>query len=83
MKDKFELYVENGVLEYWIVDPDKESILIYRFNEKGVYIGSKPFIGDEEIASFVLEGFSFMEVEVFQQIEGHEDISLGKKIVTL
>jgi Uma2 family endonuclease len=29
MTIKFELYKEAGVLEYWIVDPEKEMVLQY------------------------------------------------------
>ncbi|MGB0864673.1 MAG: Uma2 family endonuclease [Saprospiraceae bacterium] len=34
MRDKFELYEEAGVLEYWIIDPDHRSVLVYIFDEK-------------------------------------------------
>ena len=67
MKDKFELYEENGVLEYWIVDPDKESILVYTLNENNQYIGSKPFVTGESVASSVLKGFVLEVSQVFEE----------------
>ena len=38
MKDKFELYQENGVAEYWVVRPEEKNIQIFLL-EKGKYIG--------------------------------------------
>jgi Uma2 family endonuclease len=36
---KFDLYQENGVEEYWIVNPTEESVLIYVI-VNGIYSGS-------------------------------------------
>lgn len=33
---KLELYINNGVREYWVVDPENEKVIVY--NEKGVTI---------------------------------------------
>ncbi len=41
MKDKFEVYEENGVREYWIVEPNDRVIFVYVLNEQGKYIWSK------------------------------------------
>lgn len=41
MKNKFELYEESSVKEYWIVDPLNETIFIYQLVD-GKYIGLKP-----------------------------------------
>ncbi len=49
MKDKFELYQESGVREYWIVDPNQESVLIYIL-KNGEYIGLKPVVDDVAVS---------------------------------
>ena len=41
MKDKFELYQENGVAEYWVVRPEEKNIQIFVL-ENGKYIGLAP-----------------------------------------
>ena len=35
---KLEKYCEAGVREYWTVDPDKERIIIYHFEDEDDYI---------------------------------------------
>lgn len=49
---KFDLYEENLINEYWIVNPMDSTVLIYILqNEK--YIGLKPFqVGDKIISPF-------------------------------
>jgi Uma2 family endonuclease len=34
MRDKFELYQEAGVLEYWIVSPIEKMIQVFKLNEQ-------------------------------------------------
>jgi Uma2 family endonuclease len=56
MKNKFELYEEAGVLEYWIVDPEKEAI--YQYNlENGIYTNHRPLTTDDILESKVVAGF--------------------------
>ena len=64
MKEKFELYEENGVQEYWIVSPSEQSVLIYNLKE-GKYIGSKPFISGEKVGSQIVDGFDMDVQEIF------------------
>ena len=42
MKDKFEIYEEAAVREYWLVHPLDESVQIYVLNEAERYIGMPP-----------------------------------------
>jgi Uma2 family endonuclease len=43
LQNKFEVYQESGVKEYWIVQPLDKYVTIYSLNENGEYIGSKPY----------------------------------------
>jgi Uma2 family endonuclease len=64
VQDKFELYEEAGVKEYWVVIPPTENIIIYTL-ENGRYIGSKPFAPGEIITSLVLPSLTIDVKEIF------------------
>ena len=42
MNEKFELYEEAGVAEYWLVEPAEKAVFVYILNEQERYIGLKP-----------------------------------------
>lgn len=65
MNLKFDLYEENGVREYWIVEPFQKSVLIYVLqNDK--YVGLKPFTEDEKIKSFIFPELIFDVNDIFE-----------------
>lgn len=59
MSIKFDLYEENGVLEYWIVDPTEKAVFMY-VSQNGKFIGLKPFTSKEKIKSSL---FPSLEIE--------------------
>jgi Uma2 family endonuclease len=61
MFTKFELYQESGVKEYWIVQPESKSILIYSL-QNGRYIGLPPLTEGQKINSPLFPMIDF-EVE--------------------
>ena len=65
MKEKFELYQYAGVIEYWLVNPQDEFIIIYTLNTKGKYVGSKPYTDKDIIESEALKGFKLDLSEIF------------------
>ena len=48
MKEKYEVYQENGVKEYWLVESVDKCVFVYVLNEAGIYIGLQP-VTDEDI----------------------------------
>lgn len=54
MLNKFQLYEEAGVREYWIVEPQNETVFVYYLNEEGKYIGLPPAV--EVLTSKTFDG---------------------------
>lgn len=65
MKYKYELYEENGVQEYWIVDYVYKTIHMYVL-EDGKYIGLKPLIAEEILHSRLFPELSFVVGDIFE-----------------
>ena len=65
MDTKFDLYQENKILEYWIVNPFQKTILIYLL-ENDRYIGLKPFIEDSKIISPTFPNLKVSAKKVFE-----------------
>ncbi|MCT8845780.1 Uma2 family endonuclease [Glaesserella parasuis] len=58
MKDKYELYQEQGVSEYWIVRPEEQHIQIYVL-ENGRYMGVQPVVEGDVVTSIKFPALSF------------------------
>lgn len=62
---KFDLYEENDVKEYWIVEPAENSIFIYTL-QNGKYIGLKPCIEGSKITSPLFPKLDFDIEKIFE-----------------
>ena len=62
--EKFNIYEDAGITEYWIVHPTEQTITVYSLQHEK-YIGSKPYTSGETIRSQVLKGLDFEVAEVF------------------
>jgi Uma2 family endonuclease len=61
---KFDLYEENLVKEYWIIEPNDKTIFIYTLqNDK--YIGLKPQTHLDKIKSPLFPDFNFDIADIF------------------
>jgi len=65
MKEKFEVYEEAGVREYWLVNPSDNVVLIYVLNEAGKYIGLAPVTEDQELRAAIFPNLVIDLKEVF------------------
>lgn len=66
--NKYRVYEEFGVKEYWIVSQSYQNILIYTLNEDGKFQPSKIFTLSEKITSSVLPGFELVLDDVFEEM---------------
>lgn len=64
--NKYQVYEEFGVNEYWVVSPSDQYILIYTLNDIGKFQASKMFTLSEQITSAVLPDFVLNLDDVFE-----------------
>lgn len=64
MKQKYELYEESGVQEYWVVHPEDEHITIFVL-DNGKYRGLKPVV-DDYIASPLFPDLKIHTDDIFR-----------------
>lgn len=64
--NKYQVYQEFGVKEYWVVSQSDQYILIYTLDNFGKFQASKMFTLSEEITSSVLSGFVLKLDDVFE-----------------
>lgn len=57
LDEKFDLYEESGVREYWLVHPENQTIYMYVLRTEGIYVGLKP-------ATDKLRSVIFPELEI-------------------
>ena len=67
MITKFMLYLNAGVREYWIVDPDTGSVIV-NIHQDGTYVG-KAYDKSAVVPVSILEGCSVNLAEVFTDSE--------------
>ena len=69
LDDKFHLYENSGVKEYWVVDPGSRSIHFFSLNEDNKYGDGEVFVEKGELKSTVLDGFSIDLSEIFSGMD--------------
>ncbi len=67
MKTKKELYAESGVKEYWVVDPNTETITRFNFNDEGVTTSTDIFVSDDVMPSLIFPDFALNLIELFPE----------------
>ncbi len=67
LKNKYEVYEESGVKEYWVVSPQDNTFIIYTLIN-GKYDASRLMVAGDVITSAILPGFSLDLTELFDDI---------------
>ncbi len=55
-RDKFEIYQNHGVREYWIVHPNDETVNVFVLDENGKFQFKGIFSGDDKIPVNIFNG---------------------------
>jgi Uma2 family endonuclease len=55
-KDKFEIYQEHGVREYWIVNPNDENVTVFVLDEQSKFQFVGIYAGDDKIPVNIFNG---------------------------
>ena len=67
MRIKYNLYEESGVKEYWIADPEHQTIHVFAFNEHEKYQLSKIYLREDVLQSVIFEDLKINLDEVFPE----------------
>lgn len=68
LQNKYEVYLESGVKEYWILQPIGQTLLIYTLSNSD-YIPSKLYCSGDIVRSSVIKGFELDLEEFFKDID--------------
>lgn len=67
IKDKFEIYEQNGVKEYWIVNPNEEYVSVFFLDENEKYKLVGMYAEDDKIPVNIFNGE--LEIDLLQIFE--------------
>lgn len=65
LKNKYEVYEEAGVKEYWVIHPNEQTLLIYSL-VGGKYQSSRLFVSGDIVESACIEGFQLNLEDIFE-----------------
>jgi len=74
VKDKFEVYEESGVKEYWMVSIEEETVLVYRLDNHNRFVAEqRPCVSGDNIKVGIFDDFSIPVEEIFLGIIDFKD----------
>ena len=67
LKNKYDVYEQAGVPEYWVVSPQDKTFLVYTLTT-GKYVPSRLMVEGDIVFTSVLDGYSLNLKEMFEDI---------------
>jgi Uma2 family endonuclease len=67
MREKYNLYQESGVTEYWVVFPSEQVLQRYILNDQGIYQAQLPNVEGDMVNITFLPGFELSVGELFEE----------------
>ena len=68
LKNKYEIYLEAAIKEYWVVSPQDKTFFVYTL-QNGQYQPSRLMVAGDIFSSSVLEGFSLDLKDLFDNMD--------------
>jgi Uma2 family endonuclease len=68
LKNKYEVYEESGVKEYWIIHPEEQTLLVNKLVDDK-YISFRLLTNGDEITTPILPGFTLNLNDVFDNLD--------------
>lgn len=67
LNEKFDVYEEAAVKEYWVIHPDEQTVLVYTLNVMGKYEGIlKPYVRTDSVQPITLPSLTIDLSEIFE-----------------
>ncbi len=67
LRNKYEVYQEAGVKEYWVIHPSEHTFLKYTLGMDGLFHSSKLLTSGDEVTTEILPGFVIDLAEIFDE----------------
>ncbi len=67
VKEKFQLYEESGVREYWIVHPEEALLEVFKLDKQNQYHLDKIYTRNDTVSVGIFDDFSIDLNEIFEE----------------
>ncbi|MEZ4847443.1 MAG: Uma2 family endonuclease [Bacteroidia bacterium] len=68
LREKFDVYEFSGVKEYWLAHPHEQTLLVYRLNQLGKYVGDPyPYVRTDKVKVGIFDDFHLDLNQIFPQ----------------
>jgi Uma2 family endonuclease len=68
MREKYDVYEESGIKEYWLVNPTEKTVVIYHLNDQQKYIGTRHYTDEDMMPSVIFPELVMDLAKIFEKI---------------